>query len=117
VNNLHLRTLQRFLQSLEPVLCVLDLALADEDHNLSTLRQSFLDEFTRLAASGSIVGAQVKRAVAVGCVAVLSDDQHAALRRVVNDLLLSSRIDHANRNSVSASLQRISNVPILFLYG
>jgi hypothetical protein len=46
----HVRSGERFLQTLITLLCVGRIEHADEDHDLAALRQRFFDELTSLAS-------------------------------------------------------------------
>ena len=101
VNDHHVRALQRFLQSFESLLRVLYFPFADQDHDLSTLRKSFPDEFSGLASGGSVVGAEVESAVGrVGLHVAASlrryaDERWQRVAQVQRRAVRNGRIFHA----------------------
>ena len=102
----------RCLDALQPLLGVARVQLAHENRDSAPLGQCLLDQVSRLAPGGHVVGADVTLALAVGGVAVVREDQRL-FRRVVQHRRLIRRIHGADGDAVHAFRQQVVQDPLL----
>src|SRR5262249_10712045 len=112
VYDFDLSAFERLLQSSITILRVLRVHRSDEDHDLASLRQRLFDQFSRLTASGFVIGADVAGAIAVRRVAVLRENQRLT-GRAVDQLRLIFRVNRADGYPVNAFRQQVVNYPLL----
>src|SRR5205085_10524679 len=112
VDDLHIRACECLFQTLVTLLSIGCVEHADKDHDLSTLRQRFLDELTCLTSSFDVVSADITRAVTAWCVAVLSHNKRLT-GGAIEHWRLVGWIYGADGNSLYALGEQIVNCALL----